>query len=45
MPPFTIITATRMGASARKVVEERYAAPVIARQYMALYEGVLEQAK
>ena len=35
----------RMGAEARKVVEERYAAPVIARQYMALYEEVLEQIR
>lgn len=34
---------TRMGQAARKVVEERYAAPVIARQYMNLYEEILSQ--
>lgn len=33
----------RMGEAARKVVEERYAAPVVARQYRALYEEVLAE--
>ena len=35
----------RMGEAARRTVEERYAMPVVAKQYIALYEKILAERR